>query len=168
MLTQPGLRRCNLRWAMRYWLFKSEPDCFSIDDLSRRPKQTTCWDGVRNYQARNMLRDEIKKGDLVFFYHSNCNPPGIAGIAEVVKNAYPDHTAWDIHNDHFDPGSTPDNPRWYMVDVKFVEKFPDLISLDELKKHPKLKDMIINRKGNRLSVTPVTADEWKVITKLKA
>jgi len=151
---------------MKHWLFKSEPDCFSIDNLSKRPKQTTGWDGVRNYQARNMLRDDIKKGDLVFFYHSNSQPPGIAGIAEVVKEGYPDHTAWDLNSDHYDPKSTPENSRWFMVDVKFVEKFPQLIPLEELKQHPKLKEMMINRKGNRLSITPVTADEWKIIIKL--
>lgn len=151
---------------MHYWLFKSEPSCFSIDDLSRRPKKTEHWDGVRNYQVRNMLRDEIKKGDLGFFYHSSCTPPGIAGIVEVVKEGYPDFTAWDSRSDHFDSGSTPDNPRWYMVDVKLVEKFPRLITLDEIKSHPKLKQMLINRKGNRLSITPVTTAEWNTIVKL--
>lgn len=151
---------------MHYWLFKSEPSCFGIDDLSARPKKTTFWDGVRNYQVRNMLRDEIKTGDLVFFYHSNATPPGIAGVMEVVKNGYPDHTAWDLNSEHFDPKSTPDNPRWYMVDVKFVKKFPHLIPLDEMKNHPKLKNMLINRKGSRLSITPVTAEEWKVINGL--
>lgn len=113
-----------------------------------------------------MLRDEIKTGDLAFFYHSSCTPPGIAGIVEVVKNGYPDHTAWDLRSDHYDPKSTPENPRWYMVDVKLVKKFPYLLTLDDIKKHPNLKNMLINRKGNRLSITPVTADEWKVITKL--
>jgi len=151
---------------MNYWLFKSEPSCFSIDDLSAKPKRTTHWDGVRNYQVRNMLRDEIKTGDLGFFYHSSCALPGIAGVVEVVKNGYPDFTAWDLDSDHFDPKSTPDHPLWYMVDVKLVNKFPRLIPLDEIKKHPKLKNMIINRKGNRLSITPVTADEWKVINAL--
>ena len=148
---------------MHYWLLKSEPDCFSIDDLSRRPKQTEHWDGVRNYQARNMLRDDIKKGDRGFFYHSSCTPPGIAGIVEVVKEGYPDFTAWDLRSDHYDPGSTPENPRWFMVDVKFVEKFPRLITLDEIKAKPKLHNMIILRKGNRLSITPVTSAEWKAI-----
>lgn len=151
---------------MNYWLFKSEPDCFSIDDLSRRPKQTSHWDGVRNYQVRNMLRDDIKKGDLVFFYHSSCTPPGIAGIAEVVKNGYPDFTAWDIHSDHFDPASTEEKPRWYMVDVKLVKKFPRLITLDEIKHHPKLQEMLVCRKGSRLSITPVTKSEWQVIEAL--
>jgi predicted RNA-binding protein with PUA-like domain len=148
---------------MHYWLFKSEPSCFSIDDLRTRPGKVTHWDGVRNYQVRNLLRDTIKIGDKVFFYHSNCTPKGVAGIVEVVKNGYPDHTALDLHSDHFDPKSTEENPRWYMVDVKFVKKFPCLIALDELKKHPKLKNMLINRKGNRLSITKVTVEEWKVI-----
>src|SRR5262245_45419521 len=116
---------------MHYWLFKSEPSCFSIDDLSSRPKQTSCWDGVRNYQVRNMLKDEIRKEDLVLFYHSSCTPPGIAGIAKVVKEGYPDYTAWDLNGDHFDPKSTPGNPRWYMVDVKFVKKFSRFIPLEE-------------------------------------
>ena len=151
---------------MRHWLFKSEPSCFSIDDLSRRPKQTAPWDGVRNYQVRNMLRDEVKPGDLVFFYHSSCTPPGIAGIATVVKASYPDSTSWDLNSDHFDPQSTPENPRWYMVDVRLVKKFPHFVTLDEIKHHHKLKEMLILRKGNRLSITPVTIDEWRVIEKL--
>ncbi len=151
---------------MSYWLLKSEPNCFSIDDLSKRPKQTSHWDGVRNYQVRNMLRDEMKKGDLGFFYHSSCTPPGIAGVVEVVKEGYPDFTAWDLNSDHFDPKSTPENPRWYMVDVKLVEKFPRLITLDEIKKQPKLKQMLINRKGNRLSITSVTTEEWKTIVNM--
>lgn len=151
---------------MNYWLFKSEPTCFSIDDLSSRPRQTAYWDGVRNYQARNMLRDDMNVGDQGFFYHSSCHPPGIAGIVEVVRNGYPDFTAWDIHSDHYDPDSTPDNPRWYMVDVKLVEKFRGLITLDELKDHSRLRDMMILRKGNRLSITPVTPDEWKTIIRL--
>jgi predicted RNA-binding protein with PUA-like domain len=148
---------------MRYWLLKSEPSCFSIEDLSRRPKKTEHWDGVRNYQVRNMLKSEMKKGDLGFFYHSSCTPPGVAGVVEIVKEGYPDFTAWDLHSDHFDPGSTAEKPRWYMVDVKLVEIFPHLITLDEIKRHPKLKNMLINRKGNRLSITPVTQEEWKVI-----
>ncbi len=152
---------------MNYWLFKSEPDCFSIDDLRTRPKQTEHWDGVRNYQARNMLRDEVKEGDEVLFYHSNCNPPGIAGIAKVVKAGYPDFTAFDPHSDHYDPKSTTEKPQWYMVDVKFVEKFPRLISLDDLKQNPALHDMLVLRRGNRLSITPVTKSEWVAINKMK-
>lgn len=149
-----------------YWLFKSEPSAFSIDDLMQRPKQTEHWDGVRNYQVRNMLRDDIKKNDLGLFYHSSCTPPGIAGIVEIVKAGYPDYTAWDPRSEHFDPKSSPENPRWYMVDVKLVKKFPRLITLAEIKKHPKLKSMLINRKGNRLSITAVTAEEWKTILAL--
>lgn len=148
---------------MHYWLFKSEPDCFSIDNLRHCPKQTSCWDGVRNYQARNMLRDEIKIGDLGYFYHSSCNPPGIAGTFEVVKEGYPDDTAWDLDSDHYDPKSTPENPRWYMVDVRLISKFPRIITLDEIKKNPKLKKMLITRKGNRLSITPLTSEEWETI-----
>ena len=151
---------------MNYWLFKSEPSCFSIDDLSRRPKQTAHWDGVRNYQVRNMLRDDLKKGDLAFFYHSSCAPPGVAGVMEVVKNGYPDFTAWDIRSEHYDPASTEEKPRWYMVDVKLVEKFSRLITLDEIKHHPKLKEMLVCRPGNRLSITPVTKEEWKIILNL--
>src|SRR6187397_1666993 len=123
---------------MHYWLFKSEPDCFSIDDLMRRRNKTEHWDGVRNYQVRNMLRDEIKKGDLGFFYHSSCTPPGIAGVVEVVKNGYPDFTAGDPDSPYYDPKSTSEHPRWFMVDVKLIKKFPRFISLDEIKKQPKL------------------------------
>lgn len=151
---------------MHYWLFKSEPSCFSIDDLSHRSKQIAYWDGVRNYQVRNMLRDDIKTGDLGLFYHSSCVPPGIAGIIKVVKNGYPDFTAWDLNSEHYDPKSTSDNPRWYMVDVQLVKKFSRLITLDEIKKNPMLKKMQICRKGNRLSITSVTPEEWKIILNL--
>ncbi|HEX4045340.1 MAG TPA: EVE domain-containing protein [Gammaproteobacteria bacterium] len=148
---------------MHYWLLKSEPACFSIDDLSRRSKQTEHWDGVRNYQARNMLRDDLKKGDQAFFYHSSCPQPGIAGIVEIVKEGYPDHTAWDIQSDHFDPASTPDNPRWFMVDIRLIRKFSRVITLEEIRQQAQLKHMVILRKGNRLSVTPVTIAEWRVV-----
>ncbi|MCR9191551.1 MAG: EVE domain-containing protein [Gammaproteobacteria bacterium] len=148
---------------MNYWLMKSEPSCFSLDDLQRAPNQTTSWDGVRNYQARNFMRDQMQLGDQVFFYHSNCQPPGIAGIAEVVRTAYPDHTALDPESDHPDPKSTVDNPRWFMVDVRFQKKFDHVISLDELKKQPQLEGMQLLQKGNRLSVLPVKAEEWHVI-----
>lgn len=148
----------------QYWLIKSEPNCFSIDDLMSAPNQIEHWDGVRNYQARNFMRDKMKVGDLIFFYHSNCKPPGIVGIAEVASEAYPDHTAFDPTSDHPDPDSTPDNPRWYMVDVKFKEKFPKIISLDHLKQHPELEGMQLLRKGNRLSVMPVGKKEWDFIT----
>lgn len=153
---------------MNYWLFKSEPDCFSIEMLAKRPKQTEHWDGVRNFKVRNMLRDDIKKGDLGFFYHSSCKPPGIAGIIEVVKNGYPDITAQDIHSDHFDPRATAEKPLWYMVDVKFVKKFKTLVTLEELKAHSQLQTMTVVQRGNRLSITPVSAKEWQVILDLAA
>ena len=150
----------------KYWLIKSEPSCFSIDDLKKATQQTTHWDGVRNYQARNFMRDQMQIGDLVFFYHSNCTPPGIIGVAEVVSESYPDFTAFDPNSEHPDVSSTPDNPRWFMVDVRFKEKFPTLIPLDLLKQQPELKDMFVFRKGNRLSITPITSEEWKVIKNL--
>lgn len=148
---------------MRYWLFKSEPDTFSIDDLKNRPKQTEPWDGVRNYQARNMLRDQVQLGDLVFFYHSNCKPPGIVGVMKVVKAGYPDSSAQDPNSSFYDPKSTLENPIWYRVDVQFVEKFSSMISLDEIKQNSRLKNMYIVRKGSRLSITPVTKEEWNTI-----
>ena len=151
---------------MKYWLMKSEPSCFSIDDLSQAPKQTTCWDGVRNYQARNFMRDEMRVGDQVFFYHSNCQPPGIAGIAEVVHAAYPDFTAWDPDSEHPDMKSTPDNPRWFMVDIQFRQKLTHFLALDALKHHPELSKMQLLRKGNRLSVLPVSSVEWEFIVQL--
>jgi len=151
---------------MRHWLFKSEPSVFSIDDLKQRPKQTDYWNGVRNYQVRNFLRDEMKVGDLAFFYHSNCNPPGIVGVMEVVKTAYPDLTAWDPKSPYYDPTSSPDKPRWFMVDVKFIKKFKEIISLDQIKSHPDLKNMAVAQRGNRLSVTPVSGKEWEIILKI--
>jgi len=149
----------------RYWLMKSEPSCFSIDDLHNAPNQTSPWDGVRNYQARNFMQKDMKLGDKIFFYHSNCKPPGIIGIAEVASGAYPDHTAFDPESDHPDPKSTPDNPRWFMVDVRYVEQFPKIIPLDELKLHTELASMPLLRKGNRLSVMPVGETEWQYIVK---
>lgn len=150
---------------MPYWLFKSEPETFSIDHLMKRPKQTEHWDGVRNYQARNFMR-AMEVGDLGFFYHSNCTPPGIAGIIQVVKKAYPDFTAFDFTSKYYDEKSTEKNPRWFMVDVKFIQKFPHLITLDEIKATPALKNMQIVKRGNRLSITPVSPTEWKTILKL--
>lgn len=149
-----------------YWLMKSEPSCFSIDDLRNAPLQTTHWDGVRNYQARNFMRDDMVKGDQVFFYHSNCNPPGIAGIAEVVREAYPDFTAFDPDSEHPDLKSKPENPRWYMVDLRFKKKFNQLIALECLKQYPPLEKMQLLRKGNRLSVMPVSESEWDFIMHL--
>jgi predicted RNA-binding protein with PUA-like domain len=150
---------------MAYWLLKSEPGEFSIDDLSASPKQTTCWDGVRNYQARNFIRDEMKRGDLAFFYHSNCPEPGIAGIVEIVKEAYPDHTAFDPGDKHFDPKSDPDNPRWLMVDVKLVRKLNHLVSLARLRGFAEgaLRDLLLLRRGTRLSVMPISGEDWNFI-----
>lgn len=152
---------------MKYWLMKSEPSEFSIDDLKKMPKQTEHWDGVRNYQARNFMRDEMKKGDQVFFYHSNCAEPGIVGIAEVVREGYPDFTAWDPKDKHYDPKTDPDNPRWMMVDIKFVRKFDTTITLEALKDNPALEDMRLIQRGNRLSVMPVEKTEWKAILKME-
>lgn len=152
---------------MQYWLMKSEPDEFSIDDLKNAPQRTDHWDGVRNYQARNMMRDQMRKGDLVFFYHSNCAEPGIAGLAKVAREGYPDFTAFDPKDPHYDPKSDPDAPRWYMVDVRFVRKLKRIISLQELKQHPKIADMPLLRRGNRLSVMPVTAAQWQYILDLE-
>lgn len=151
---------------MAYWLFKSEPTTFSIDDLIKSPHQTTHWEGIRNYQVRNMLRDDIQVGDEVFFYHSNCTPPGIVGTMKIVKKGYPDASAWDKKSQYFDPKSSSENPIWYRVDVSFIKKFKKIISLDDIKQHPDLKNMLIVRKGNRLSITPVTAQEWKTILKM--
>ncbi|MDJ0654965.1 MAG: EVE domain-containing protein [Xanthomonadales bacterium] len=150
---------------MNYWLVKSEPDAFSIDDLAAMPRKTEHWDGVRNYQARNFMRDGMKKGDQVFFYHSNCKVPGIVGIAEVVKEAYPDHTAFDPDAKYYDPKSDPDNPRWLMVDIKLKRKLKRTISLQELKAMPGLDGFALTRKGNRLSVMPVEKKHWDRIVK---
>ncbi|MGR9092426.1 MAG: EVE domain-containing protein [Gammaproteobacteria bacterium] len=152
---------------MQRWLMKSEPSEFSIDDLKASSKQTDMWDGVRNYQARNMMRDAMKKGDLVFFYHSNCEEPGIVGVMEVVKEGYPDPTAFDSQDSHFDPKSDPDAPRWYLVDVKFKRKFKRTITLAELKECGELADMRLIQRGNRLSVMPVAEDEWEFIVGLE-
>ena len=154
---------------MNHWLFKSEPASFSIDDLGKRPKQTTAWDGVRNYQARNMLRDSIKKGDLVFFYYSSCDVPGIAGIAAVTREGYPDVTAFDPKHDHYDPDSKKDAPSWFVVDVKLVRKFKRVITLEELRSHAgrALKDFVLLRRGNRLSVMPVTKKDWDFVLTLE-
>lgn len=149
----------------RYWLVKSEPDVFSIDALARAPRQTTGWDGVRNYQARNFMR-EMAVGDLVLFYHSNADPPAVVGTAEVVRTAYPDDTQFDPRSDHYDAAATADRPRWDMVDLKYREKFPVGLALDRLRQEQKLKDMALLKKGSRLSVQPVTALEWTVIMKL--
>jgi predicted RNA-binding protein with PUA-like domain len=152
---------------MKYWLMKSEPDVFGIDHLAKMPKKTEHWDGIRNYQVRNMMRDEMKKGDLAFFYHSNCKEPGIVGIARIVKEAYPDFTAFDPKQKYYDPKSDPKNPRWLMVDVKLERKFKRTITLQELKTYKSLAEMLILRRGNRLSITPVTKKQWDFILKLE-
>jgi predicted RNA-binding protein with PUA-like domain len=148
-----------------YWLMKSEPSAFSIDDLQRSPNKTTCWDGVRNYQARNFMRS-MAVGDQVLFYHSSADPPAVVGIAEVVKTAYRDPTQFDKKDKHYDPESTPSAPRWDMVDIKYIRKFARALTLGELRKDSKLKEMVLLRKGSRLSVQPVTRLEWKHITSL--
>ncbi|MCU7959995.1 MAG: EVE domain-containing protein [gamma proteobacterium symbiont of Bathyaustriella thionipta] len=152
---------------MNYWLMKSEPNEFSIDDLINMPEQTEHWDGVRNYQARNMMRDQMKTGDQVFFYHSNCKDIGIVGIAEVVREGYPDHLAFEPEDPHYDPKSDPDNPRWFMVDIRFIRKTKRTIGLQELKQDSALADMPLVRKGNRLSVMPVSEQAWKHILSLE-
>lgn len=149
---------------MKHWLMKSEPDEFSIDDLVKAPKKSTPWFGVRNYQARNFMRDQMRVGDAVFFYHSSCPEPGIAGLAEVSSTAYPDDTQFDRKGKYYDPAATMEAPRWFLVDVKLVKKTP-LISLADLRQHDALDSMRILQKGNRLSITPVDPREWNFITK---
>jgi predicted RNA-binding protein with PUA-like domain len=148
---------------------KTEPGTFSIDDLARAPRSTTSWDGVRNYQARNMLRDQMKRGDLAFLYYSSTEVPGIAGVMEIVKEGHPDMTAFDRKHHHYDADSDAKNPRWFMVDVKLTERFDRIITLEELRKHAakELKGMMLLRPGNRLSVTPVDAAHWKFIRSLE-
>lgn len=154
---------------MRHWLLKSEPDVFSFADLKKRPRKTEPWNGVRNYQVRNMLRDEMAVGDLAFMYHSSCDEPGIVGVIEIVKPGYPDHTAFDRKHDHYDAASKPESPRWYMVDVRLKQRFSRVISLDELRRYEskQLREMLILKRGNRLSITPVDASHWKFIMSLQ-
>lgn len=148
---------------MNYWLMKSEPSGFSLDDLKRMPGGTEHWDGVRNYQARNLLRDVIKVGDGVLFYHSNCPQPAIVGLAKVVREGYPDHTALDPREQHFDPKATDDKPTWFMVDIQYLCHLPHPLTREDLRQHPLLAGMEVLRKGNRLSVQPVTVQEWQTI-----
>jgi predicted RNA-binding protein with PUA-like domain len=150
---------------MNHWLMKSEPDAFSIDDLKRRKREP--WDGVRNYQARNFMRDGMRPGDPVFFYHSNCAEPGIVGIARVASDAYPDPSQFDPNSKYFDPASSRAEPRWMLVDVAFVRKLKRTITLKELQARPELAGMALVRKGNRLSVMPVAADEWQAVLALE-
>lgn len=151
---------------MHYWLMKSEPDAFSIDDLAHRPRRTEAWDGVRNYQARNFMR-EMRRGDLAFFYHSSCEVPGVAGIVEIVRAAYPDDSAWDPRSAYHDPKSRPERPLWDRVDVRLERRFNQVLPLAALRANPALKDMRLLRRGNRLSVMPVSAAEWRAILKME-
>jgi predicted RNA-binding protein with PUA-like domain len=152
--------------ARRYWLLKSEPDVFSFDDLLASPDRTTCWDGVRNYQARNSMRDDMKRGDRLFFYHSGADPAAIVGTAEVVREGYPDHTAFDARDSHFDPRSRPEAPTWIMVDIRARAPLPTPLSLAQLRGVKGLERMVLLQKGSRLSVQPVTAQEWKIVCRL--
>lgn len=147
---------------MNYWLFKTEPGCFSFDDLKNRPAMTEHWDGVRNYQARNFLRDRVKAGDLVLFYHSNIPEPVVVGVAKVVREGYPDFTAFNPESEHFDPKSSPSAPVWYMVDVRYVAPFKRPVTLERIKANPLLSDMPLVRRS-RLSIQPVTSEEWRMI-----
>ena len=152
--------------AEKYWLMKTEPSTYSIDDLAKEKNKTTCWDGVRNYQARNFMRDEMKKGHKVLLYHSNAKPPGVVGVAKIVKESYVDHTAFDKKDKHFDAKSKKENPRWFMVDIKLEKKFKELIPLDELRTVKALEKMELLRKGSRLSVQPVSKKEFDTILKM--
>lgn len=149
---------------MQYWLFKSEPNCYSIDDLKRDDVEH--WDGIRNYQARNMLRDDVKVGDQVLFYHSSCAEPAVVGLCEVVKESYPDHTAFDPASEHPDPKSDPDNPRWFMVDVKFKQKFANPLTLKQMKEMTEFSGMRLLQRGNRLSLFPVDKKHFELVLNL--
>jgi predicted RNA-binding protein with PUA-like domain len=150
----------------KFWLLKTEPESFSIQDLAKSPKQTTCWDGVRNYQARNYMRDEMSVGDRVLFYHSSTAQPAIVGTATIARTAYPDPTAWDPNDSHYDPGSTHEEPRWFMVDIRLERIFPEVLPLEKLRGIAALKEMELLRKGSRLSVQPVRKGEFEAILKL--
>lgn len=148
---------------MRYWLMKSEPSTYSIDDLASARDQTDYWDGVRNYQARNFMRDDMKMGDQAFFYNSNCKLPAIVGIMKIVREGYPDFTAFDPKDPHYDPGSSKENPRWCMVDVQYVRHLQRPLSLTELKTYPQLSELPLVKRGTRLSIMPVTKQQWQFI-----
>lgn len=152
--------------AKNYWLVKSEPDVFSIEDLKNSKNKTTSWDGVRNYQARNYLKNEMKTGDEVLFYHSNIDPPAVVGVCKVVKEGYADHTQFDPEDKHFFPSSDPKNPIWYMVDVKFVKQLKKPVALADIRANRKLKNMKLVKRGNRLSVMPVLKEEFEEILKM--
>jgi len=154
---------------MRYWLMKSEPTSFSVEDLAAAPRRTTAWDGVRNYQARNLLRDEMKRGDQAFLYYSSTDVPGIVAIMQIVKEGYPDPSAFDRKDHHYDAGSDAKNPRWFMVDVQLKRRLARIITLEELRAHAgrQLKGLALLRPGNRLSVSPVDERHWKFILSLE-
>ncbi len=149
-----------------YWIIKTEPDVFSIKDLQSRPNQTSTWEGVRNYQARNYIKNEIKIGDICFFYHSSCPIPGIVGEVQVSKESYVDPTAFEKKSEYFDPKSTKENPRWFMFDVTFIEEYPQMITLNDLKNIPEISHIKILQKGNRLSITPISLMDYKLIKKM--
>lgn len=151
---------------IKYWLMKNEPEDYSIDDLMAAPDQTATWDGVRNYQVRNFMRDEMNPGDMAFFYHSNCAVPGIVGTMEIISKAYPDHTAFDPSEKYYDPKSDPENPRWLMVDVQFRRKLENMVTLADLRAEKTLVEMRVLQRGNRLSVTPVTLAQWNRILEM--
>lgn len=151
---------------MAIWLFKSEPFKFSLEDLKNSPDQTTTWDGIRNYQARNLIRDEIKVGDTVLFYHSRCEPPGVVGIAEVTSEAYPDYTAWDPKSDYYDKKSKESAPTWLMVDVRYKKDLPQMVSLKQMKENPELEGLMVTRRGARLSIQPVSEAHYEIILKM--
>jgi predicted RNA-binding protein with PUA-like domain len=153
---------------IRYWLVKSEPDVFGFDDLLRAPQQTTMWEGVRNYQARNFMRDAMKPGDQVLFYHSSTTTPGVVGVAEVASEARPDSTQFDPDSGYFDAKATRDAPRWFLVDIRAVRKLPRVVTLDELKREPTLSKMRLVQRGNRLSVMPVECEEFETIIKMSS
>jgi predicted RNA-binding protein with PUA-like domain len=154
---------------MNYWLMKTEPSTFGVDDLAKAPKKTAVWDGVRNYQARNMLRDDFRKGDQALLYHSSCDVPGVAGVVDIARTAYPDPTAFERKHHHYDADSDPENPRWYAVDVRLKRRLERVITLDELREHEsrELDGMLLLKRGNRLSITPVSAAHWKFILSLE-
>ena len=156
-------RKIHMQNRKRYWLLKTEPTSFSFDDLWNAPKRTTSWDGVRNYQARNLMRDEMKQGDLVFIYHSSADPTGIAGIAEIVREGHPDQTAFEPSDSHYDPKSKRDDPTWFVVDVRAVQRFPEILPLERLRTMKGLENMVLLKKGSRLSVQPVSEREWEII-----
>jgi len=152
--------------SQAFWLMKSEPSVFSLNDLKASPGRTTSWEGVRNYQARNFMRDKMRVGDGVLFYHSNCSVPGVVGLAEVVREAYADTSAFDPRSPYHDPRSNRENPRWVMVDVKYQEEFPQVVPLSAIRKEPRLSRMLLLRRGQRLSIQPVTPEEFRIIREM--